>query len=88
MHAVTSWAKKRQVIKRAVWRLTVEVGNLKDFFDPKSAVQAVERDLSIPVTSIITLVELQRFLEEQPSDTYDTSTLQSVIDYRKEYGAL
>ena len=56
--------------------------------DPQSAVQAVERDLSIPVVSIITLVELQRFLEEQPSDVYDVTTLQSVIDYRKEYGAL
>jgi orotate phosphoribosyltransferase len=68
--------------------IALDRAEVRSIDDPMSAVQAVERDLSIPVVSIITLVELQHFLEGQPSDEYDTSTLQSVVDYRKEYGAL
>ena len=68
--------------------IALDRAEIRSMDDPLSAVQAVERDLSLPVVSIITLVELQHFLEEQPSDVYDTSTLQSVIVYRKEYGAL
>jgi orotate phosphoribosyltransferase len=49
-------------------------------------VQAVERDFSIPVVSIVNLVELQSFLEQ--SKDYDKDTLQSVVSYRKEYGAM
>jgi orotate phosphoribosyltransferase len=54
--------------------------------DPISAVQAVERDFGIPVVSIVNLVELQSFLEQ--SSDYDEGTLQSVVKYRKEYGAM
>lgn len=68
--------------------IALDRAEIRSIDDPLSAVQAVERDLSVPVVSIITLVELQHFLEKQPSDVYDSSTLQSVIDYRKDYGAL
>lgn len=68
--------------------IALDRAEIRSIDDPLSAVQAVERDFSIPVVSIITLVELQRFLEEQPTDRYDVSTVQSVIDYRKQYGAL
>lgn len=54
--------------------------------DRISAVQAVERDFAIPVVSIVNLVELQSFLEQ--SKGYDEATLQSVVSYRKEYGAM
>lgn len=53
--------------------------------DRISAVQAVARDLGISVLSIVGLKELQMFLEQ--SSQYDAATLESVIRYRKEYGA-
>ena len=53
--------------------------------DRMSAVQAVARDLNIDVVSIVNLAELQSFLEQSPD--YDEATLQSVVNYRKEYGA-
>jgi len=52
--------------------------------DPVSAVQAVERDLSIPVVSIVSLPQLQSFLES--SADYGDNVLQSVVAYREEYG--
>ena len=52
--------------------------------DPVSAVQAVARDLSIQVVSIVNLPQLQLFLEN--SSDYDESVLKSVADYRTEYG--
>jgi orotate phosphoribosyltransferase len=52
--------------------------------DPVSAVQAVARDMSIPVVSIVNLPQLQLFLEK--SQDYDESVLKSVADYRAEYG--
>lgn len=52
--------------------------------DPVSAVQAVARDLEVPVVSIVSLPQLQLFLEK--SDDYDGSVLKSVSDYRAEYG--
>jgi len=52
--------------------------------DPVSAVQAVERDLSVPVVSIVSLPQLQAFLES--SSDYESDVLQSVTDYRAEYG--
>jgi orotate phosphoribosyltransferase len=66
--------------------IALDRAEIRSMDDKISAVQAVERDLSIPVISIITLVELQHYLE-QASD-YDADTLQSVIEYRKEYGAM
>lgn len=53
--------------------------------DRISAVQAVSRDLSLNVISIVGLKELQLFLEQ--SSRYDDETLQSVVMYRTEYGA-
>lgn len=52
--------------------------------DPVSAVQAVARDLAIPVVSIVNLPQLQTFLEKSPD--YDDSVLKSVSDYRSQYG--
>lgn len=52
--------------------------------DPVSAVQAVARDLAIPVVSIVNLPQLQVFLEKSPD--YDDSVLTSVSDYRAKYG--
>jgi len=53
--------------------------------DAVSAVQAVERDLSIPVVSIASLPQLQAFLES--SQNYgDNNVLQQVVAYRDKYG--
>lgn len=52
--------------------------------DPISAVQAVARDISIPVVSIVNLPQLQVFLEN--SSDYDDDVLKSVSDYRAQYG--
>ncbi|MGK3761067.1 MAG: orotate phosphoribosyltransferase [Bacillariaceae sp.] len=52
--------------------------------DPVSAVQAVQRDLSVSAISIVNLPQLQAFLEKSPS--YGEDVLKSVRDYRTEYG--
>jgi len=52
--------------------------------DPLSAVQAVQRDLKVSAISIVSLPQLQVFLEKSPA--YGEETLQSVRDYRSEYG--
>lgn len=52
--------------------------------DPVSAVQAVVRDLSIQVVSIVNLPQLQLFLEK--ASDYDETVLKSVSDYRAQYG--
>lgn len=52
--------------------------------DKVSAVQAVARDLSLPVVSIVNLPQLQSFLEE--SSQFTSETLNSVKAYRAEYG--
>ena len=52
--------------------------------DPISAVQAVERDLSVPVVSIVSLPQLQVFLE--CGSDYDSDVLRRVANYRTEYG--
>ena len=52
--------------------------------DPVSAVQAVARDLAIPVVSIVSLPQLQIFLQKSPD--HDESILKSVSDYRSQYG--
>jgi len=67
--------------------IALDRAEVRSLEDPISAVQAVERDLALPVVSIVNLVELQSFLEERSSD-YDDQTLQSVVRYRKEYGAM
>jgi orotate phosphoribosyltransferase len=52
--------------------------------DPISAVQAVARDMSIPVVSIVNLPQLQTFLEK--STDFGEDVLCSVKQYRSEYG--
>jgi orotate phosphoribosyltransferase len=66
--------------------IALDRAEIRSLEDRISAVQAVERDFSIPVVSIVNLVELQSFLEQ--SKDYDKDTLQSVVSYRKEYGAM
>jgi orotate phosphoribosyltransferase len=66
--------------------IALDRAEIRSLDDKISAVQAVERDLSIPVVSIVNLVELQYFLEQ--SKDYDAATVQNVIQYRKEYGAM
>lgn len=53
--------------------------------DPVSAVQAVARDLNIPVTSIVSLPQLQVYLKQNDS-TYGIDILESVSQYRTQYG--
>ena len=65
--------------------IALDRAEIRALDDKVSAVQAVVRDLAIDVVSIVNLKELQVYLEE--SNDYDKETLQSVIDYRKEYGA-
>lgn len=52
--------------------------------DPVSAVQAVARDLSIPVVSIVSLPQLQNFLNVNPD--YGEDIINSVSKYRAAYG--
>lgn len=52
--------------------------------DPVSAVQAVARDLQIPVVSIVSLPQLQAFLRKSPD--YGDDVLDSVVKYRSQYG--
>ncbi len=52
--------------------------------DPVSAVQAVARDLAVPVVSIVSLPQLQTFLEKSPD--YGSDVLASVSEYRSQYG--
>jgi orotate phosphoribosyltransferase len=52
--------------------------------DPISAVQAVMRDLEIPVVSIVSLPQLQAFLLN--SSSYGEDVLNSVVEYRTQYG--
>jgi len=52
--------------------------------DPVSAVQAVSRDLNIPVISIVSLPQLQGFLVN--NSAYGKELLASVSEYRSQYG--
>lgn len=52
--------------------------------DPVSAVQAVARDLAVPVVSIVSLPQLQIFLEK--SQDYGSDVLTRVSEYRSQYG--
>jgi orotate phosphoribosyltransferase len=52
--------------------------------DPVSAVQAVARDLAIPVVSIVSLPQLQGFLRS--STEYGQEILDLVTKYRTQYG--
>jgi orotate phosphoribosyltransferase len=65
--------------------IALDRAEIRALDDKVSAVQAVVRDLAINVVSIVNLKELQMFLEQ--SKNYDEETIQSVINYRKKYGA-
>ena len=52
--------------------------------DPVSAVQAVARDLGVPVVSIVNLPQMQTFLAKSPDHGEDI--LKKVSEYRREYG--
>lgn len=52
--------------------------------DPVSAVQAVARDLAIPVVSIVSLPQLQGFLRNNKD--YGNDILELVTNYRAQYG--
>ena len=52
--------------------------------DPLSAVQAVARDLAIPVVSIVALPQLQEYLRSSPD--YGEDVLKLVTEYRSQYG--
>lgn len=52
--------------------------------DPISAVQAVVRDMNIPVVSIVNMPQLQLYLEQSPD--FDEDVLTSVSEYRAQYG--
>ena len=52
--------------------------------DPVSAVQAVARDLKIPVISIVSLPQLQGFLRK--SSDFSDDILANVTEYRSKYG--
>lgn len=49
----------------------------------RSAIQEVEQDLGLTVASIVTLAELQRFLQDRPDSA---EALQGIADYRAKYG--
>ena len=49
----------------------------------RSAIQEVEQDLGLKVASIVTLAELQTFLQAQPDYA---EALQGIADYRAKYG--
>jgi len=52
--------------------------------DPLSAVQAVARDLAVPVVSIAALPQLQEYLKQSPD--YGEDVLNVVTEYRSKYG--
>jgi orotate phosphoribosyltransferase len=66
--------------------IALDRAEIRSLDDRISAVDAVKRDLSINVVSIVNLRELQLFLEHSPD--YDQQTLQSVVEYRNKYGAV
>lgn len=52
--------------------------------DPLSAVQALARDMDIPVVSIVALPQLQEYL--RLSQNYGEDVLKLVVEYRSKYG--
>ena len=64
--------------------IALDRAEIRSTDDKISAVQAVSRDLSLGVVSIVNLPQLQNFLEHSPD--YSKETLQDVVDYRAKYG--
>ena len=64
--------------------IALDRAEIRSLDDRISAVQAVERDLLLPVVSIASLPQLQSFLES--SSDYEAGILERVVAYRKDYG--
>lgn len=64
--------------------IALDRAEIRSTEDKISAVQAVERDLGLNVVSIVSLPQLQTFLDHHPG--YDDETRQSVAQYRSDYG--
>lgn len=64
--------------------IALDRAEVRSLEDRVSAVQAVSRDLKLAVASIVSLPQLQMFLEER-SD-YDDSVTMQVAKYRERYG--
>lgn len=64
--------------------IALDRAEIRSLDDRISAVQSAARDLSLAVVSIVSLPQLQTFLEG--SKEYSDETLQSVVDYREKYG--
>lgn len=64
--------------------IALDRAEVRSLDDRVSAVQAVERDLSLQVVSIVNLPQLQSFLVDNPK--YSAETLASVKAYREEFG--
>lgn len=64
--------------------IALDRAEIRSLDDRVSAVQAVVRDLSLPVVSIVNLPQLQTFLESHPD--YSEEILASVVAYRNEFG--
>jgi orotate phosphoribosyltransferase len=64
--------------------IALDRAEIRSLDDRVSAVQAVERDLSVPVVSIASLPQLQSFLESNAD--YGADILERVVAYRKDYG--
>ena len=61
----------------------------KSLDEPLSAVQSVEKELGIPVVSIVSLPQLQSFLEmgNDGGGLYDSKdALEKIVEYRRMYG--
>lgn len=64
--------------------IALDRAEIRSLDDKISAVQAVVRDLQMPVVSIVNLPQLEAFLQGHPD--FDDDMRQSVSVYRKEYG--
>jgi orotate phosphoribosyltransferase len=64
--------------------IALDRAEVRSLEDPVSAVQAVARDLSLPVVSIVSLSHLQLYLES--GSDYDKDILKSLVAYRETYG--
>jgi orotate phosphoribosyltransferase len=64
--------------------IALDRAEVRSLEDRTSAVQAVARDLSLPVVAIVSLPQLQSFLET--SADYGEDILKSVAAYREAYG--
>ena len=65
--------------------IALDRAEVRSLDDRISAVQAVSRDLNLKVVSIVSLPQLQSFLEQKSADFGD-ETREAISAYRKEFG--